>query len=365
MKTVITIDMRMINNSGIGTYISNVVPILIENMSDCHFNLIGTRERLRVYSQHSNVSIIECTSKIYSLREQIEIINKVPSSTDLLWIPHFNIPILFRGTLLVTIHDIFHLAMPNFVEGKIKKFYAKVIFRFVAKKAKKIITVSHFTKSEILHYLRYDPNDITVIHNGVNNSWYIAQNVQSQPDVPYILYVGNVKPHKNLKNLIKAFLLIQDRISHNLIIVGKKEGFLTGDEELVQFAEKYKHRIRFTGYIDDNKLKNLVRNADVFVFPSLYEGFGLPPLEAMACGTPTAVSDIAPLREVCGTNAVYFNPKDENDIAQCIKLLISDERKKKELSQNGRRWVENFSWMECAKQTEKVIRETISSNNHS
>lgn len=358
MKSAITIDMRMIHSSGIGTYISNIVPRVIKDLNDTKFYLLGNEDELNKYAYYKNVEIIPCHADIYTIKEQFGLFNKIPRDTKLFWSPHYNIPVLYKGRLLVTIHDVFHLAMGQFVNGSVKKAYAKIMFNQVKRKADKIFSVSNFTKSQIETYLKYKKDDIVVTYNGVDDSWFQVPK-SNDKEKPYLLYVGNVKPHKNLKTLIKAFGLLQEKVSHDLIIVGKKAGFLTGDNEITQIAEKYKERIHFTGFVEDKHLKSLVANADVFVFPSLYEGFGLPPLEAMACETPVAVSNIPPLKEVCGDAAVYFDPNDEMDMANSILNLINNSDLKNKLAAKGLKHANLFQWQKAADITQRIIKELI------
>lgn len=349
----------MVHSSGIGTYISSLVPIVIHNMNDCYFYLLGDKKKLTSFCEFSNVCLLDCNSNIYTIKEQLELIKLIPRNTSLYWAPHYNIPIFYRGKLLVTVHDVFHLAMKQYVQGAARRFYANIMFKFVKNKAKKILTVSGFSRSELIKYLNCNQKDIIVTHNGVDRTWFNLNDSKSLFNKPYLLYVGNVKPHKNLRNLIMGFELIKDKIPHNLIIVGKKEGFLTADGSIVELAKRNKDRIIFTGFIEENSLKNLVHNADVFVFPSLYEGFGLPPLEAMACGTPVAVSDIPSLREVCGEWVSYFDPNDIKSISTNIYNLITDDRKKKAMALYEKKRAAEFSWEKSAMLTEKVIRNLI------
>lgn len=143
---------------------------------------------------------------------------------------------------------------------------------------------------------------------------------------PFLLYVGNIKPHKNLRFLIRAFQHIADRVPYDLILVGRKEGFLTGDDTIGSLVDGWEDRIRFTGWVEDATLQQYVAQAEAMVFPSLYEGFGLPPLEALAAGTTILVSDIPVMREVCGEDAVYFDPRDEKSLADEILCLSEMKR---------------------------------------
>jgi glycosyltransferase involved in cell wall biosynthesis len=172
--------------------------------------------------------------------------------------------------------------------------------------------------------------------------------------------VGNVKPHKNLISLIRAFNQVKDKLPYDLVIVGKKDGFITNDDELNSFFET-SERIQFTGFVDDNELKKLVHQADFSVFPSLYEGFGLPPLEAMASGTAVAVSNIPVLKEICGDAVVYFDPNDHQDIAETI-CKMENKGIRDELIGKGNQKAKQFTWEQCTDRTESIIRTILNGN---
>lgn len=343
----ITIDARMINASGIGTVIKNILRRIVVIKPEWHFYILGNINELKKfeYLHKLNIECIECNAPIYSIREQFELLKKIPVNTDVVWSPHYNIPFLYKGKIVVTIHDVFHLAMPQFVEGLHKKIYAKFMFNMVKYKSDKIITVSKFTANELKKYVGVDEKKITVIYNGIDEEWFNVKKDDPIHDKPYILYVGNVKPHKNLKILVKAFLDVKDKISHDLIIVGKKDGFITEDKDIKEFVEKNENRIIFTGYVNDALLKQYYKQADIFVFPSLYEGFGLPPLEALAVGCKRVIcSNAASLPEVCGDWVEYFDPNDETQLEE---LLLHNQSTN--INQIIKNTIKVYNWECCVK----------------
>ncbi len=324
-KMNLTIDARMINASGIGTVIRNVLKRIIYLKPEWQFNILGDGKELSCFDffKVNNVRIIDCKAPIYSIKEQFKLIQCIPKTTDVFWSPHYNIPIFYNGKLIVTVHDVFHLAMPQFVQGIHKKIYAKFMFNRVKKQAEQIITVSQFTADELYRIVGVPKEKINVIYNGIDEDWFNIKLDKPVHNKPYILYVGNVKPHKNLIILIKAFSEVKDKIEQDLIIVGKKDGFITGDNKLSEFVNSNEDRIIFTGYVEDNVLKRYYKQADIFVFPSLYEGFGLPPLEALAAGCRRVIcSNAAAIPEVCGDLVEYFDPFDKNRLK---KLLINSK----------------------------------------
>jgi glycosyltransferase involved in cell wall biosynthesis len=302
-----------------------------------------------------NVQRIQTRSSIFSLSEQWEIVRKIPSDSRFFWSPNYNFPILYKGKLLVTVHDVFHLANPQFVFGSHRRFYAKFMFKKLVGRANEILCVSRFTKGELLKWAGGDAGKMNVIHNGVDPSWLkVEKKVRPHPK-PYFLFVGNVKPHKNLGRLLRAFAFLKDRIPHDLILAGKKEGFITGDLKVIKEAEGFGDRVQFTGMLDDEQLRQFYAYADLLVFPSLYEGFGLPPLEAMAGGTPVACSNAASLPEVCGDAVLYFDPYQPRDMAEKIEKALTDIPLRERLIKKGMEQVVQFTWEKTATETVKVM----------
>ncbi|MGH0508186.1 glycosyltransferase family 4 protein [Bacillus paranthracis] len=355
----VVVDARMINSSGIGVYIKNILhEIFTEKLLTYEFYLMGTECELKEeFGVYSSIKYIYVDSPIYSIKEQKDFLKKIPSDTTLFWSPHYNIPLFYKGKLLVTVHDVFHLRKDINNNSLVKQIYAKALFNFVSKKADKIITVSDFTKNEYLSYVNEGDRDkVNVIYNGVDTTWYLNK---QKVETKYMVYVGNVKPHKNLLRLIKAFKSIKDEIPHNLIIIGKRDGFITPDNTVLGEAEEIPDRIHFTGYLEDNELREVVASADFLVYPSLYEGFGLPPLEAMACGCPVLASKAASIPEVCKDYVEYVDPYDINDIANGILNLANNDEKKREMSSRGIAYAKSYTWEQCAIEVARCMQEVI------
>lgn len=353
----LVVDARMVGSSGIGTYLSNVLPRLITLYRDGRVHLIGDRAELARLARAggNKVSMVDCQSPIYSIREQVQLPRLIPEDRDLFWSPHFNIPLLYRGALLVTIHDVLHLAMPQYMEGMHKRLYARALFAAVRSKADAVICNSRFTADELIRLVGVPASRIEVIHLGVDQEWFGVDRRVRPQEKPYFVFVGNVKPHKNIAGLVNAFRRIAEKVPHDLIIVGKKEGFITGDRKVEGWATAPGGRVKFTGLVDDALLKRYVACADALVLPSFYEGFGLPPLEAMACGCPAIVSDRASLPEVCGDAALYCDPNDAENIAARMLEVASDEAMRAELREKGMARARQFTWDKCARETLAVI----------
>lgn len=365
MKRVF-IDCRLLFSSGIGTYVRNVLPkvaeICAKGGSLEWVMLCKTSDQAACKSLLScsdNVLTVACDAGIYGVREQWALLNAAEKA-DVVWSPHYNIPVLWPGKLMVTVHDTFHLSMPQFVHGMHRQAYAKLMFRWLASKATRIICVSQFTAAELAKHVRVEPQRLRVIPNGVAPAWFSHEGDAPYTRRPYFLYVGNVKPHKNLVRLLEAYASIEKQVPHDLIIIGKKEGFITEDVAVVKSAEAFGERVVFAGEVGDQQLKDYVKHAEALVFPSLYEGFGLPPLEAMAAECPALVSNVASLPEVCGEGALYCDPLSSRDIADKMLALVQDDALRSKLKVLGRARARQFTWERAAMHTATVLQEAIS-----
>ncbi len=359
MKPTITVDARMIHSAGIGTYLQSLLPLILRRRPQYQFCLLGKASDLEAFSwaKLKNARFIPCESPIYGFREQIEIPKKTPSETGLFWSPHYNIPLGCPAKLLVTVHDVFHLAMPQFTGGIHKRLYAWYMFSSLRKMATAILSVSQFSKDELLKYTGPAGCQPQVVYNGVDESWFKVRKKRKPHQRPYFIYVGSVKPHKNLMGLLEAFEKVKDQIPQDLIIVGKKEGFITGDGKVIQRAEKMGNRIVFTGdfHYDDPLFRQYYAWADFLVLPSFYESFGLPALEAMACGVPVLVSSLAAFPEVYGDAALYCDPSNPEDIALKLLKLSKDLKLRKSLVRKGRVRAKRYSWKKSADKILEVI----------
>lgn len=296
---------------------------------------------------------------MYSIAEQIDYLRAIPKETSLYFATHYNIPLLYSGQMIVTVYDLMHLAKPQFAPGIHKRMYAKLMFAALRRRAKSVLTISEFTRYELERIVGSFKQPVTPIHLGVGNEWFSIPALPSPHSRPYVLYVGNIKPHKNLKSLVKGFIAIASRVPHDLVLVGKKEGFITGDDDVAELARTSGGRIHFTGRVADDQLHQHVQHADALVFPSHYEGFGLPPLEAMAAGCPVLVSTAASLPEVCGDAAMYFDPSDVNDLSSKLELILVNNDLRDSLREKGLARARSFTWDRCVNRTCDVIQKML------
>jgi glycosyltransferase involved in cell wall biosynthesis len=349
---IIAIDYRMCRSSGIGVYLRNIVQHLVQEYHEEFRVVLLGGDPVPGVSDHR-----PCSSPIYSISELVEVPIRIPRSIDVFWSPNYNAPITSRGRLVVTVHDVNHLALPDLLESRLKRAYAKLMFANVKRRAARVICVSKFTASELTRLTGLEPNQITVVHSGLSASWTAPSDSPRPIAAPYILFVGNVKPHKNLGRLLQAFGLIKDRIPHTLVIVGKREGIVTPDHAAVAAAERLGHRVVFTDEVPEERLRAYYAHADLLVFPSLYEGFGFPPLEAMAMGIPVAASTAASIPEICGEAAAYFDPHSIDEMSTVIEQALTDQALRAKLREQGTKQIAKYSWATTAAQTAAVFRE--------
>lgn len=354
----LAVDVRHIEISGIGTYIQEAVPRVIRRLSGvAEVVLLGDPRVLRDYDWTGapGVSVVRCTSAMYSAAEQWEIPRAIPADTAVLWAPHYAVPFSWRRGLIVTVHDLFHLAMPEYVGGHARWLYARAMFAHVRRRADAILCDSRFTYEEFLRLVGQPRGSISVCHLGVAPKWFNIRPAVSPRDRPYILFVGNVKPHKNLRRLLSAFERISAEVPHDLVILGRREGLITLDPGAESAAVSLGNRVAFTGRVADEVLEQYVAHASVVVLPSRYEGFGLPPLEAMAAGCPTVVSRAGSLPEICGDAAEYCDAEDVADIAAKLGRVLTDAALREELRSRGRKHALTYSWDACADAVARTV----------
>ncbi|MHC6204170.1 glycosyltransferase family 4 protein [Breznakiellaceae bacterium SP9] len=315
---LISIDCRMINASGVGVYLRECLPYFLS--SEHNFVLLGDTEKLSVMSQaYKNTEIISCPVKPFSLRELFgmprTIVQKI-NHTDRYYSPYFNIPAGIRIPIYTTIHDILFPDMPE-LTSRLGLAARMWFYRRAARCSKRIFTVSAFSKSRIEHFLG---TCTPVIQAGnAAQSLFQSRSSSSLEKKNHIIFIGNIKRHKGLSCLLEAFFnALAAGLEYTLVIVGSKDKFRSADTQTARLLEGIKsERVVFTGFIPDEELKVRVSQAALLVQPSLYEGFGYPPLEAMLSGTKALISDIPVFKEVYDDFPVtFFHAGDSADLMQ-------------------------------------------------
>lgn len=308
----------------------------------------------------------------YSVQEQLQLIGIIKKEkVDLMHFPHWNIPYFYRQPYVVTIHDLIMFHFPRAqattlgpVKFWVKDMAHRLLLRKISKNAKHIFATSEFTRSDIHATLHVPLEKMTVTYQApfeviqnmddINHESLLAQyNINK----PYILYVGAAYPHKNLRRLIDAWKLYEQKYAstHQLVLVGKENYFYSEIKKYQQAVAPESH-VLFTGFVPDEELSVLYEHASLYVFPSLYEGFGLPPLEAMVHGVPVVSSNQSCLPEVLGNAALYFDPQNRDEMVEKIHSGLTDILLRENLKIHSKKILQKYSWETLASQTINVYR---------
>lgn len=352
--------------TGIGRYTMNLLRELKPMDGSIHLRTITTAQHAATVSPFSD-QVRVVNAPIYTVREQF-VMPLAARSSDLLHVPHYNAPLLHRGPLLVTISDLTHILDTQFRRTLKSRLYAQPMLRIVAARADHIFTVSEYSKQRIIEYLRVAPAKVTVVHNGVAPEFHQLDHASARQqtcssfgiDGPYLLYVGNLKPHKNVPGLLRALALLRagNKLEHKLLIIGGDglgraaverlaRDLGLGDDVVVRWS------------VPEDSMAKAYCGADLLILPSFEEGFGLPVLESMACGTPVACSRAASLPEVADGAASYFDPHIEADIAEAIVCVLESSEMQQLLRARGLARAARFTRQQSARLHHAVYREFL------
>lgn len=339
----LAIDCRMTNSGGVGSYLNALLPYLTKK-NEC--TLLGDKNELEKFKDEKT-TVISLDTKTFSLKELFafpkEILKKI-NGCDIFYSPYFNVPGRITGGIKIpvftTIHDVVFLDVPG-LASKTGTLARKFFYRYAVLKSEKIFTVSEFSKERIIHHLKCR-KPVVVTYNAVPD-WFSrdtesaeknSKNASAPAESPHeiqkensILFVGNIKKHKGLSVLIDALIIAKKKgFNLTLKIVGNSENFRTADETVFKkIKDAPEGSVEFTGRISDEELNELYRKTKRLIQPSLYEGFGMPPLEAMSLGTKAIISDIPVFREIYRNFPVtFFKAGNCNDLAEKL-LSIKDE----------------------------------------
>ncbi len=356
----IGIDIRKIKDYGIGTYIENLIGQFSRLDSDNQYILFCRPQDMEALPQlGENFQLVVDNSAPYSLAEHFSLPRKAKRlNLDLYFAPHYVLPLLTPCRAIVTIHDVIHLLFPENLPHKGAYYYARFMIGRALAKAERVVAVSHHSSADIRKLFPNHAGRIEVIHNGIDPHFFrhpgedelLRAKGRFHIDYPFILFVGNLKPHKNLTNLLKAFALLRGRRERGLKLViagGERDKSAQISEAIDRLS--LGAEIRFLGYVNKEELCCLYHLAELFAFPSLYEGFGLPPLEAMACGTPVLASNLSSLPEVLGDAALMVNPHQVEKIAEAMQQLMENKPLREELIRRGAQQAKRYSWEEAAR----------------
>lgn len=373
----IGIDARFFGpkQKGLGRYSQKLIENLerIEAGSENEYYIFLRREGFDSYQpQNKNFKKVLAEYRWYGWSEQLlfpRLLNKY--NLDLVHFCHFNVPIFYRKKFVVTIHDLILFHFPTIKNSTLNTFhyfFKLRIYHFVIRqavqRAEKIIAVSEFTKKDIQKELKIPENKILVTKEGFDP---LCRTPSEKPETilkkygiikPYLLYVGNAYPHKNLEMLCRAFAgLKREYPELKLVLVGGEDYFYNRLEKYVK--ELGIKGVIFPGFVPDEELGVVYKGASVYVFPSLYEGFGLPPLEALAENVPVASSNRTSMPEVLGEAAQYFNPEEGVSVIKNISELLGLKDRRAELLKEGQAQLKKFSWQKMAAETLEAYKKIV------
>ena len=370
----VALELGKINDFGIGTYIRNLVSHLAKiDSTNTYFLLESESTNSATLPTAENFQQIRFKDRERGEFNHTELLRFLKrQDVDVCHIPHDDVPRQLPCRYMVTVHDCVHILYPRRTEFswiREARLYSK---RRRLQRAEHIIAVSEATKRDVVRLYQIPEDKITVIHHALDER---LSNLQPSLDTqsvleryqihdPYLLYAGNVRTHKNVTRLIEAFAVARTELREHptysrlkLLIIGDE---LASHQALRRtvIISRVQSEVRFLGFVPYEILKVFYENASAFVFPSLYEGFGLPPLEAMACGTPVLTSNTSSLPEVVGDAAVMVNPENVFEVARGMRQILCDENLRQQLVRKGFEQVHKFSWLTAARETLRLYQLT-------
>jgi len=363
----IGIDIRKYFDSGIGTYIQNLLLQFreLDKENDyCLFVAPGDSDKIDFGNRFRKIIN---TSKKYSLNELFTLSRQANKErVDVFHAPHYTLPFGLLSKCVVTIHDIIHLRFPEYFSIP-QRIYARTMLTYVCRRADAIITVSQYSMGEIVDEMKIPPDRVKVIYPGISQGFQAFQPKADQPSADgktereqfckkysiggnYVLYVGSFKPHKNLETLLKAFAQLRQTTCEHLVLVGDT---LEPYPYLQDFVKRLnlRCRLKVLGKIAFDDLIRAYNFAEALVLPSLYEGFGSPLVEAMACGTPVIASNAGAIPEIVGDAGILCSPKEQDELAYQLVRIITDQDLRTSLIQKGYERSRLFSYKQCARLT--------------
>jgi len=387
-KKRIGIDARFYGplGKGLGRYtqeiVDNIINIDVDNDYVIFLSPDNFDEFLIAPNNLSRVKKLKVNIRWYTLKEQLLFPFYLKKERlDLIHFPHFNVPIFIFNKFIVTVHDLILTKFPTVrattlspVIYKLKNLAYRLVIWLALKRSQKIITVSEFTKNDIIDQFHVSPSKIVVTYEGVANlakghDTLFVQKLDEEGTLErykikdnFLLYIGNAYPHKNLEGLVRVFFQVLKKCPHlRLVLVGKSDYFYERVKTYARSLNLYQENqaespIIFPGYVPDTELEVLFKRALFYVFPSLYEGFGLPPLEAMAKGCPVLSSNKSSMPEILGEAASYFNPESDTQMEAAIEAMLSSADLREGLVHKGYEQAKKYNWWECAYVTYKIYQ---------
>ena len=370
----IGIDIRKVSEFGVGSHIWNLVRNLSKIDNENAYFLMGSRRQIHelgpLGKNFGSIDVPEEEAFVsYLVRTPLRLRRH---RIDVFHVPHYEAPLFVPCRLVVTIHDCVHLLFPQEGSSRFQNYRGYLYTKNVLRRASHVIAVSGSTRGDLINIFDLPPERISVIHNALDGRFAAGgHDPEEQKQVleryqltdPFILYVGQIKPHKNLDRLIEAFAVLRSELSESkkyrklkLIIIGdaiSKHPYL----RLTVVRSGVQQDVRFLGFVPGRALQVFYEAAVIFASPSLYEGFGLPPLEAMANRTPVVASNTASLPEVLDEAALLVNPENVFEIARAMKTLLTDQVLRQQTIERGLEQVKKFSWKMAAESVLATYRD--------
>ncbi|MGA2590258.1 MAG: glycosyltransferase family 1 protein [Bryobacteraceae bacterium] len=383
MPLRIVIDVRRVRDFGIGTYIRSLLHALAAIDQSNDYVLVALPEDVKTFADlppNFKTTVYRKTDSYYLNHVAFPLFLR-RQAPDLVHIPLNQVPLFMRERYVVTIHD---MASLLFETGSgLRMDLRRFLLRRGLLRAKRIIAVSEATRRDVRDTLGIPEGRIRLVYNAPHPEFFqralagdagvagpdgerlararILERYQIQ--YPFLLYAGNIRPQKNIPRLVEAFAVVREQLSRHpvyrdlhLIVIGDEISRYPSVRRAVNQARVEKV-VRFLGFVPFETLRIFFEHAAVFVFPSLYEGFGLPPLEAMACGTPVVTSNVSSLPEVVGDAALLVNPENVFEIARGIQEVLLDENLREDLIARGKAQAARYSWERTAREVLEVYLE--------
>jgi len=360
----IGIDARMIDNTGIGRYLRNLLIHLAQIDRHNEYIVFINSDNSRAVTQENFRFVpLAIPVPLYSLREQYWLPLEIRKwNLDFMHYPNFDIPLIRSYPSVVTVHDLIYYLYPDQCPSRVAHYYARFMLQYATKHAQVLITDSEYSKQDLIKYFHIPAEKIHVILPAADGKCCSNLPEQTQTNIkekygiirPYILYVGKHHPYKNINTLLHAYNTHREIYEEfQLVIAGKRDNRRENLYATAKAMDSGKH-IVFTDFVPEEELFELYRQARLFVFPSLYEGFGLPPLEAMACGVPVITSNTSSLPEAVGDAAIQADPLNVHELADAIRTVLTDPELWNTLKQKGIKRARQFSWETAARQLLRI-----------
>ena len=376
MKIAIDATILRSQNTGTGFYVINLLNGLMKYDKENEYIVFGNKEIIKkfVFLNNKNFRIenVIFKNRIARVLWQLFILlfKLKRLNVNILHSTNYITPLFkFNLKFIVTIHDLTFIIFPEKFTI-VKRLFFRFMVPIFIRRADKVITVSENTKNDIIKFLKVPKEKISVTFETYNECYDSEIKKEDSKKIldkyginkNYFLFVGMIEPRKNILSILKAFIELDDELDEDLVIVGKKGWYYREIEEFMENIKnkRLKNRIIFTGFVSEKELVSIYKNAEIFIYPSFYEGFGIPPLEAMVCGVPVITSNTSSIPEVVGDAAIKIDPYNYIELKEAIKVLKHNPQKKEEMSEKGKEQSKKFSSKKFAENTINIYKKAVS-----